>query len=418
MGKWLSYFILITYWLQSLFGTFFVSSTLTVFGNNLQILCPSGEKIAVPSGIQLEMAPAIERAPSLVRVPIELQGQCEYGFLDRVPESIFSTEENYAIELSLSDFLPGLTTEALAIETQLKGYMDQVLGDSNLLGDGSVEPPQDGGDEVSAKLDGEDFQIKSETDSADIKADPILDLDLAPKVEEALPLASPSPAPKQSPKKTRTKKTTYAKKTRRENRKVKVLAKIATKMKYADSCKSKFVSAHGIGALGKYIKKELSQGHYRGLLKNTKAFRNVCPGFQKMSMEEKKNLWVLILMSMSHFESSCRSQVENTGPNGIAKGLLQLHEGAEDRYTHWDQTGVCKKGDSKKPKDSIQCTLSMLNGQVQRFNSIFFQGSYWDVLRNVRDPKTHAAKIRAAIRMLPGCNNRAMASNIDRHDRG
>jgi hypothetical protein len=193
--------------------------------------------------------------------------------------------------------------------------------------------------------------------------------------------------------------------------KVKLIAQVAKKMKYATKCKEEFVSSDGLGDWGKFVKEELSSGQYPDLLKNSKPFKNVCPGFKLMNPEERKNLWVFILMSMSHYESSCRPQVEAQGPNGIAKGLLQLHEGAENKYAHWDRERICKRGDSKHPKESLQCTLSMLNGQVERFNSIFFNKSYWDVLRNVKDPSTHASKIKTAIQMLPGCGVRSVASD-------
>lgn len=192
--------------------------------------------------------------------------------------------------------------------------------------------------------------------------------------------------------------------------KVKLIAQVAKKMKYASKCKEEFVSMNGLGDWGQFVKTELSSGQYPELLKNNKPFRKVCPGFKFMNSEERKNLWVFILMSMSHYESSCRTQVEAQGPNGIAKGLLQLHEGAENKYAHWDRDRICRRGDSKHPKDSLQCTLSMLNGQVERFDSIFFNKSYWDVLRNVSNPTTHASKIKAAIQMLPGCSVRSVAS--------
>jgi hypothetical protein len=193
--------------------------------------------------------------------------------------------------------------------------------------------------------------------------------------------------------------------------KAKKYAKVAQTMKYSERCREEFVSEDGLGEWGKFVKRELASGQFQNLLTNTKAFKNVCPGFRTMSRDERKNLWVFILMSMSHYESSCRPQVEAQGPHGIAKGLLQLHEGAENRYAHWDRDRICKKGDSQNPKESLQCTLSMLDGQVERFNSIFFEGSYWDVLRNVKRPSTHAAKIKTAIQMLPGCGSRAVASN-------
>lgn len=185
---------------------------------------------------------------------------------------------------------------------------------------------------------------------------------------------------------------------------------VADKMKYANTCTDEFIGSEGIGDWGKYVKKELSSKKYSGMLKNSKTFKNVCPGYKSMKLEEKKNLWVFVLMSMSHYESSCRPQVEAQGPNGIAKGLFQLHENAENRYSHWDLNRVCKKGGSRNPKDSVRCTLAMLNGQIEKYDALFFEKSYWDVLRNVNEPLTHAAKIKNAISMLKGCQARIVAS--------
>lgn len=198
----------------------------------------------------------------------------------------------------------------------------------------------------------------------------------------------------------------------KERKKLKKIVKIAEKMKYASSCKEKFISEDGLGPLGKYVKAELSSKKYKELLRNNKPFKEFCPGYTKMTKEEKKNVWVFVLMSMSHYESSCRPQVEAQGPNGIAKGLFQLHKGAENKYSHWDTNKVCRRGDAKDPKESLQCTLSMLNGQIDRFDSIFFNNSYWDVLRNSNKPATHASKIKSAIQMLSGCDGgRLIASN-------
>lgn len=180
-------------------------------------------------------------------------------------------------------------------------------------------------------------------------------------------------------------------------------AQVAEFMGYAERCEKKFIGEEGFGIFGKFIKKELSLKYNRELLKNSKILAQVCPRYKLLNREAKKNLWVFILMAMSHYESSCRSQAEAQGPNGIAKGLLQLHEGSENKYVHWDNNRICQKGDSNNQKESIQCTLSMLNGQVHRFNSIFYDYSYWDVLRNSEEPGTHASKIRKAIKMLPDC---------------
>ncbi|MEY4616007.1 MAG: hypothetical protein RJB66_967 [Pseudomonadota bacterium] len=190
--------------------------------------------------------------------------------------------------------------------------------------------------------------------------------------------------------------------------------KVANQMNYSERCKSDFISADGLGSLGQFIDRELSKKRYGNLFSNERAFKQFCPGFGSMSKQDKKNLWVFLVMSMSHYESSCRSNAEAQGPNGIAKGLLQLHSGSENKYSHWDQNKICRRGDAHDPIESIQCTLSMLDGQIERHDALFFEGSYWDVLRKSRNPDTHASKIRKALKMLPGCGIKSFAS--DHHD--
>lgn len=196
-----------------------------------------------------------------------------------------------------------------------------------------------------------------------------------------------------------------------KSKNIKKFSQIAEEMNYSDRCMDEFIGSEGLGDWGRYVKKELSSKSFVPLLKNTKTFKNICPGYASMKSDERKNLWVFVLMSMSHYESSCRPQVEAQGPNGIAKGLFQLHENFENRYSHWDIAKICKKGGAKNPKESLRCTLSMLSGQVEKFNALFFEKSYWDVLRNSNEPETHASKIKTAISMLNGCGLRNVATS-------
>lgn len=201
------------------------------------------------------------------------------------------------------------------------------------------------------------------------------------------------------------------------NRKIANAAEhVANHLNYSQRCKNEFISSDGLGEWGRFINRELSKKSYENLLTNNKAFKKFCPGFRNMNKQDKKNLWVFILMSMSHYESSCRYNAEAQGPNGIAKGLLQLHSGAENRYAMWDQNRICRRGDSKNPIESLQCALSMLDGQIEKHNSIFYEGSYWDVLRKSSEPETHASKIKKALEMIPGCGPKSIAS--DKHDDG
>ena len=335
------------------------SKTINIVDSFGIIHCASGVELNIPPGTSLELTDRSIGSKLIVKVPEAFSSVCEYGILKYNKSKVNIVEFNQqSTEMSVSDFQQNKNENSLNVDSQ--------------------------------KVKKELKKMSKISSSKVVKEDNLNERFKYKKIKKSKLV------------------------TERINSKS--YAQVAKKMNYASKCKEEFVNKDGIGDWGRFVKEELSTGQYAELLKNNKPFRNICPGFRVMNTEDKKNLWVFILMSMSHYESSCRAQAEAQGPNGIAKGLLQLHQGAENKYAHWDRERICKKGDSKHPKESLQCTLSMLSGQVERFNSIFFEKSYWDVLRNVKDPTTHASKIRAAIQMIPGCAARSVASdNSSKH---
>lgn len=191
------------------------------------------------------------------------------------------------------------------------------------------------------------------------------------------------------------------------------LAQLSTRMGYASRCEDKFVSSKGLGPLGKSVKEALSKNSAAGLLSHDISFGGACPGYREMKAEARRNLWVFVMMSMSHFESSCRDQVLNQGPYGEAVGLLQLHSESEDVYVSWDPDQNCDKGSSRNARKSLNCGLTMISNRLNQGAPFFDDGSHWQVLRNVNKPGTQAFQIRYALSQIPDCKANPLYLHVD-----
>jgi len=188
---------------------------------------------------------------------------------------------------------------------------------------------------------------------------------------------------------------------------------IAERMKFSNRCEQKFVSKNGFGPLGKAVKETLSHGFVKDIIKYDTSFGGACPGYRKMNSEQRKNLWVFIMMSMSHYESSCKENATNQGPNGLAIGLLQLHEQNENIYTKWDPDLNCDKGASQSGKTSIRCALTMIGEQIYKGVPFFNDNSHWQVLRKVDKPGSQAYHIRYAISQILACQANPLFFDLD-----
>lgn len=373
--------------------------------------CPNGERLELEPDSELTIVSELLPNKTMVKVPNSGPSTplCEFAFVEEKAalslsaissiESKADPELNWKVTNDDEQSLPLLGDSPQGLDFEHSGVSGETLG----LGE--VKPRPDSEAENSGEKIIENTNDKTE----DIDSDVVITLSPKKKVSK-LKLERA-----RNKRAGLTEKKILARNKNKNNlRKVPpklavAVDKVATKMKYAERCKEEFINSEGLGPWGRYINNELSRKYYSSLLHNTKAFRGFCPGYRFMSTQERKSLLVFIVMSMSHYESSCRPKIEAQGPYGTARGLLQLHAGSENRYFHWDLDRICRRGDSKKPIESIQCTLSMLNGQVERYNSIFYEGSYWDVLRNANERDTHANKIKKAIRMVPGCEMRSVA---------
>lgn len=194
------------------------------------------------------------------------------------------------------------------------------------------------------------------------------------------------------------------------------VAAVIDDLGYNERCNS-FADKRGLGHLGRVIVNELTNGQYEhvgNLLNGSDDLKRACPRYDTLNTYEKAHVYVMLLASMSFFESSCDAtsglKRRVRGPNGALGGLIQLHKGKEDVYAP-----NCPRGASNKPETTLTCGLSMLNKQLDRQAAIFSPRSYWEVLRPKKTfVKTKSGKRRqvqlartvvGSLRELPLCHN-------------
>ncbi len=186
-------------------------------------------------------------------------------------------------------------------------------------------------------------------------------------------------------------------------------AQIAAVMKdldFSPNC-SGFATSAGFGSWGQTVIRELTSGNANSLLQGTDDLRRACPNYDLLSNYQRSHVWVKIMASMAFLESSCNPRALGRGPNGVAAGLTQLHQGHE----HKAAPG-CNRGDSRSPITSIQCTISIIETQFKRTNALFSRDTHFGVLRPQGDlirtksgnkRVVKARVVAGAIRELPFC---------------
>lgn len=175
----------------------------------------------------------------------------------------------------------------------------------------------------------------------------------------------------------------------------------------SDKCVSFMNDQQFLGPNGKHIFKLLTEksADYPNLLKGGNIAR-YCPAYPKMQLKNKSLVWVMILTMVAHFESSCDNKRSNKGPNGIANGYYQLHKGKEKNYTK--SKTACPVNSSGKALQSSSCALAMIDDQLVRSNGVlFFDKSYWDVLRPDGSSQ-RAGQISKALTRSSLCNPRTI----------
>lgn len=156
----------------------------------------------------------------------------------------------------------------------------------------------------------------------------------------------------------------------------------------ASGC-SIFIDARSrLGAQGAYAVNEVMSHpeNYRSIL-SANGLNEQCPNWPNLETPDKAQVIALLLTVMAHFESRCQPTVPNrNAPNGVARGLFQLHEGREQDYD--GTTNACERNSSMDANQSIDCALAMLNIQFSRSGILFDRRSYWDVLRPQGEAQT------------------------------
>lgn len=170
----------------------------------------------------------------------------------------------------------------------------------------------------------------------------------------------------------------------------------------SDDCVAMMNANQTTGKVGEAIFKELTaKADLYSLLLEGGDVKRYCKKYSDMSKNQRALVWVLILTTMAHFESSCSEKASARGPNGTAYGYYQLHKSKEDQYLGG---GACTKNSSANAVSSSRCTLSMLEKQMERSNRILFSNkSYWEVLRP-NGPADKAKLIAKALTVSSLCN--------------
>lgn len=160
-----------------------------------------------------------------------------------------------------------------------------------------------------------------------------------------------------------------------------------------------FAKGDDLGPWGEIIVTEMrtNKSEYTRLYNGTPDLEVDCPRYSRLEDKDKELVWVMILNTMSHLESTCNPTVEARGIKGrTAIGLLQLHKDNENR-------NGCSRGDGRSAERTLECGLDMLNSQLAREGELYGERgeTYWAVLRG--DQSKHNT-IRKAIRKLEFCH--------------
>lgn len=171
----------------------------------------------------------------------------------------------------------------------------------------------------------------------------------------------------------------------------------------SDACVSLMNKDQILGKVGESVFKELTKNtdSYTALLEGG-TLKKHCRKYPTMDNNQRALVWVLVLTTMAHFESSCSDKAKAKGPNGIAYGYFQLHKGKENMYVQDKKS--CLKNSSGNAVLASRCTLDMLDRQMEKSSGeLFYSKSYWEVLRP-EGPADKAKHIAKAVSKSSLCN--------------
>lgn len=175
----------------------------------------------------------------------------------------------------------------------------------------------------------------------------------------------------------------------------------------SDACVSLMNKNQLVGTVGAAVYTEFSSRSelYPNLLDGG-SVNKYCRKYSEMSKQQKALVWVFVMTTMAHFESSCNEKARAQGPNGIAYGYFQLHKGKENFYA--PDVKSCVKNASTSAVLSSKCSMGMLEKQMDKSNGeLFSNKSYWEVLRP-RGPADKARIIAKALSRSSLCNPKMM----------
>jgi hypothetical protein len=126
------------------------------------------------------------------------------------------------------------------------------------------------------------------------------------------------------------------------------------------------------------------------LMDGANDMKRVCPQWEKLSEDDRKDFYVALVTSMALAESSCNNGAQNRGaPNGTA-------------YGYWQSTKRLSAVGGAK------WVMGQLENQIEQSGLLFWANSkfnYWAVL----NPNIHAGKVKKLLKKIPACVVRKIA---------
>lgn len=137
--------------------------------------------------------------------------------------------------------------------------------------------------------------------------------------------------------------------------------------------------------------------------------QQVCPGFTKLSKEDRARFWIWTMAAIAWDESKCDGLVKpKKGPNDTLIGLFQLEDRRSSRAWRGEYCGV---KDIKPVDAQLRCAIDIMRGQYEctpgkaacnpqkgTYGTPSLKSSYWEKLR-----RTGTSTIKARISKFPGC---------------
>lgn len=148
-----------------------------------------------------------------------------------------------------------------------------------------------------------------------------------------------------------------------------------------------FINESGYGPSGrKLLKKFDDLGECSPLLQSHNGFYKACPRWGLLSLDERKNFWVVVFAAIAWAESTCRPKAKAAGVHGTAMGLLQLNGSRSNRSWRGKD---CDVAEILPVENNLRCGVDIMNDLrketmgVYKAKGLFGKrsNSYWQELR-------------------------------------